>query len=43
MAGKDKAVAGSLMTKAQELAASVLPDALKVEGHRHMAKPGSGE
>ena len=43
MAGKDKVVAGSLMTKAQELAASVLPDALKVEGHRHLAEPGSGE
>jgi short-subunit dehydrogenase len=39
MAGKDKIVAGSLLTKAQGLGSAVLPDALKAEGHRHLAKP----
>ena len=39
MAGKDKIVAGSLLTKAQELGGAVLPDALKAEAHRHLAKP----
>jgi len=42
MAGKDKVVAGSLKTKAQGLANSVLPDRLKAEAHRKMAEPGSG-
>ncbi|MFJ8160048.1 SDR family NAD(P)-dependent oxidoreductase [Streptomyces sp. NPDC096136] len=39
--GDDKVVAGSLKTKAQELLNKVLPDALKAEGHRRMAEPGS--
>jgi len=43
MAGREKVVAGSLKTKAQGLAGAVLPDALKAEGHRRMAEPGSGE
>jgi short-subunit dehydrogenase len=43
MAGKEKVVGGSLMTKAQELANTVLPDRLKSEAHRHLAEPGSGE
>jgi short-subunit dehydrogenase len=43
MAGKDKVVAGSLKTKAQQLGTSLLPDALKAEGHRQLAEPGSGE
>src|SRR3712207_9467168 len=41
MAGKDKVVAGSLMTKAQAAANSVLPDRLKSAGHAKMAEPGS--
>lgn len=43
MAGKDKVVAGSLKTKAQAVANTVLPDKLKAETHRKMAEPGSGE
>ena len=43
LAGKDKVIAGSLSTKAQGLANSVLPDKLKSEAHRQMAEPGSGE
>jgi uncharacterized protein len=43
MEGKDKIVAGSAKTKAQDLANKVLPDKLKAETHRQMAKPGSGE
>ena len=43
LAGKDKVLAGSLVTKAQGLAGAVIPDALKAEGHRHLAKPGSGD
>ena len=39
MAGKDKVVAASLMTKAQELAAKVLPDKAKSELHRKQAEP----
>lgn len=41
--GKDKRVAGSLRTKAQALAAKVLPDSAKAQAHRTVAKPGSGE
>ncbi|SFL33174.1 SDR family NAD(P)-dependent oxidoreductase [Geodermatophilus ruber] len=41
MAGKEKVVAGSLTTKAQELATTVLPDRLKAMVHRQMAEPGS--
>jgi short-subunit dehydrogenase len=42
LAGKDKVVGGSLKTKAMAAANTVTPDALKSEGHRHLAKPGSG-
>jgi uncharacterized protein len=41
MAGKDKVVAGSLLTKTQAAANSVLPDRLKSAGHAKMAEPGS--
>jgi uncharacterized protein len=41
MAGRDKVVAGSLMTKAQAAANSVLPDRLKSAAHAKMAEPGS--
>ena len=45
MAGRDRVVAASLMTKAQELGAKVLPDKVKAELHRHLAQhqddPGS--
>jgi len=41
MAGKDKVVAGSLMTKAQAATNSVLPDRLKSAAHAKMAEPGS--
>ncbi|WP_375430396.1 SDR family NAD(P)-dependent oxidoreductase [uncultured Friedmanniella sp.] len=37
--GKDRVVAASLGTKAQELAAKVLPDKLKAEVHRTIAEP----
>jgi hypothetical protein len=36
-------VAGSVGTKAQGLANTVLPDKLKAAAHRRMAEPGSGE
>lgn len=39
LAGKDRVVAASLTTKAQEAAAKVLPDAVKAELHRKMAEP----
>jgi short-subunit dehydrogenase len=39
LAGKDRAVAESLSTKAQELANKVLPDKLKAAVHRKMAEP----
>jgi short-subunit dehydrogenase len=38
MAGRDRVVAASLMTKAQELGAKVLPDKVKAELHRHLAQ-----
>jgi short-subunit dehydrogenase len=41
MAGKDKVVAGSLLTKAQAAANTVLPDKLKSAAHAKMAQPGS--
>ncbi|MGK5111727.1 MULTISPECIES: SDR family NAD(P)-dependent oxidoreductase [unclassified Geodermatophilus] len=43
MAGEDKVVAGSLMTKVQGAANAVLPDRLKSKAHRQMAEPGSAE
>jgi hypothetical protein len=39
LAGKNRAVAESLTTKAQELANKVLPDKLKAAVHRRMAEP----
>ena len=39
MAGEDRVVAASAMTKAQELAAKVLPDKVKAALHRTMAEP----
>ncbi|SDR96075.1 Short-chain dehydrogenase [Friedmanniella luteola] len=43
MAGKDRVVAASAMTKAQELAAKVLPDKAKAALHRVMAEPQDDE
>jgi hypothetical protein len=37
--GEDRVVAASLATKAQELAAKVLPDKLKAQLHRKAAQP----
>jgi short-subunit dehydrogenase len=39
LAGKNRVVAESLLTKAQELANKVLPDQLKAAVHRKMAEP----
>jgi len=39
LAGKDRVVAASLLTKSQELAAKVLPDKLKTGLHRQIAEP----
>ena len=39
MAGKDRQVAGSLKTKAQELGNKVTPDSVKAKMHRVMAEP----
>lgn len=39
LAGKDRVVAASLLTKSQELAAKVLPDKLKAGMHRQIAEP----
>jgi short-subunit dehydrogenase len=39
MKGEDRVVAASLATKAQELAAKVLPDKLKAQLHRKAAEP----
>jgi hypothetical protein len=41
MAGKDRVVAESLTTKAQELANKILPDKVKAAVHRKMAEPDS--
>lgn len=43
LAGKEKAVAGSAKTAAQEMANKILPDKAKAETHRKMAEPGSAE
>jgi len=43
MAGKQKIVAGGLMTKAQGLSNKMLPDSVKALAHRKMAAPGSGK
>jgi uncharacterized protein len=39
MAGKERVVAESLLTKAQELANKVVPDKLKAAAHRAIAEP----
>ena len=39
MKGEAKLVAGSLKTKAQGVANTVLPDSLKAKAHRQMAEP----
>ena len=39
MDGKNKIVAGSLMTKAQKAVGDVLPDKVKAMAHHHMAEP----
>ena len=41
--GRAKIVAGSVKTKLQGVANTVLPDAVKAKAHRKMAEPGSGE
>ncbi|MFH8799261.1 SDR family NAD(P)-dependent oxidoreductase [Streptomyces sp. NPDC017936] len=41
--GEEKAVTGSLKTKAMGAAAKVLPDSAKAAAHRRMAEPGTGE
>jgi uncharacterized protein len=41
MAGDERAVAASLSTKLQGRGSRVLPDSVKAEMHRKMAKPGS--
>jgi short-subunit dehydrogenase len=43
MKGEKKLVAGGLGTKAQGVAAKVLPDSVKGVLHRQMAEPGSGD
>jgi short-subunit dehydrogenase len=43
MKGEKKVVAGGLGTKAQGMAAKVLPDSVKGTMHRQMAEPGSAE
>ena len=43
MAGKDRVVASSLRTKAQEATAKVMPDRAKAKMHSKMAEPGGGE
>ncbi|MCC9306582.1 SDR family NAD(P)-dependent oxidoreductase [Kitasatospora sp. RB6PN24] len=43
MAGRNRKVAGSLKTKAQEAADKVLPDSAKAAVHRRLSEPGSGE
>jgi hypothetical protein len=39
LAGKDRVVAESLMTRAQELAAKVVPDKVKAALHRQVSEP----
>ncbi|MFJ4968302.1 SDR family NAD(P)-dependent oxidoreductase [Streptomyces sp. NPDC088755] len=42
-AGRGKIVAGSAKTKAQGLAAKLVPDKVNAQMHRKMAEPGSGD
>ena len=43
MAGKERVVAASLKTKAQQIAGNVLPDSAKAAWHKSMAEPGSAK
>ena len=43
MAGKERVVAASLMTKVQGRASRFVPDRVKAVMHRRMAEPGSGD
>jgi short-subunit dehydrogenase len=43
MEGETKVLGGSVLSKAQAVVSSVLPDRLKSAGHAKMAEPGSGE
>jgi len=43
MKGKNKILAGGMGTKAQGVAAKVLPDSVKAGMHRSMAEPGSAD
>jgi uncharacterized protein len=43
MAGKERVVASSPSTKAQGRFSRLMPDSVKAEMHRRMAKPGSGK
>jgi short-subunit dehydrogenase len=43
MAGKQKVVGGSLKNKVQSAVAGIIPDSVKAEMHRKMAKPGTDE
>jgi short-subunit dehydrogenase len=43
MNGEERTVAASLLTKAQGMASRFLPDSLKAELHRRMARPGSAQ
>ncbi|MEY2536098.1 MAG: uncharacterized protein QOF29_4008 [bacterium] len=43
MAGEERVVSHSAMTKAQARAGRFLPDSVKAEMHRRMAEPGSAE
>src|SRR3712207_670617 len=43
MAGRDKVLGGSALSKAQAVVNAVLPDRLKAAGHAKMAEPGSAE
>ena len=43
MKGEKKIVAGGFGTKAQGVAAKVLPDSVKGAMHRNTAEPGSSE
>jgi short-subunit dehydrogenase len=41
--GKPRVTGGGAMTRVQDAASKVLPDAVKAKLHRGMAEPGSGE
>ena len=43
MAGKERVVSASLMSRIQGRASRLLPDAAKAKAHRQMAQPGSAE